>query len=166
MVRTIGHDRQLDTRTRVARRAAGLGLVLLLLGAEASSEGPLALADPVDVDWKMLSGLDYRTGDMTDELRKLGGEYVRIAGYMVPLDDFADGVTEFLLVPYVGACIHTPPPPPNQIVYVPMERGQMVNVEWWDPIWVHGFLEISSVKSAYGVVGFQLLGDQVEPYHY
>jgi len=52
----------------------------------------------------------------------LNGAMVRIAGYLLPLEFSGKHVSEFLLVPWVGACIHTPPPPPNQIVHVKLER--------------------------------------------
>ena len=48
----------------------------------------------------------------------LDGKTIRLPGYLLPLEFSGKDVTEFLLVPWVGACIHTPPPPPNQIVYV------------------------------------------------
>ena len=54
---------------------------------------------------------------------ELNGKRVRIGGYVVPLDFEATSIKEFLLVPFVGACIHVPPPPANQIVYVKSEKG-------------------------------------------
>lgn len=48
----------------------------------------------------------------------LHGTAVWLTGFVVPLDNPKQGIREFLLVPYHGACIHTPPPPANQIVYV------------------------------------------------
>ena len=56
-------------------------------------------------------------------MASLDGKRVQIGGYVVPLDFDATRVKEFLLVPFVGACIHVPPPPPNQIVYVKAESG-------------------------------------------
>ena len=53
---------------------------------------------------------------------ELDGKPVRIPGYLLPLEFDGDKVSEFLLVPYVGACIHTPPPPPNQIVHVVADK--------------------------------------------
>jgi hypothetical protein len=91
---------------------------------------------------------------------------VRIPGFIVPLEDSATEVTEFLLVPYVGACVHVPPPPPNQLVYVRMTAGKKATVDWWNPVWVHGRLRIASVESVYGAVGFQLEGVRIEPYKY
>ena len=54
---------------------------------------------------------------------ELDGQFVSLAGFVVPLDySGRDRLTGFLLVPYFGACIHFPPPPPNQIVYVTSEE--------------------------------------------
>lgn len=116
------------------------------------------------MDWRMLRELNYRTGKVSPALKALDGKLVKIPGYMVPLEDDAEIVTEFLLVPYVGACIHTPPPPPNQIVQVQMQNSKKVKLSFWDPIWIYGKLQIATVKSPYGDVGFQLTGTQLEPY--
>ena len=116
------------------------------------------------MDWRMLRELNYRTGKVTPALKALEGKTVRIPGYMVPLEDEAEIVNEFLLVPYVGACIHTPPPPPNQIVQVKMNSSKKVKMSFWDPIWIEGKLVIQTVKSPYGDVGFQLEGISIEPY--
>ncbi|HSR69690.1 MAG TPA: DUF3299 domain-containing protein [Acidobacteriota bacterium] len=118
----------------------------------------------VEVDWATLQELDYHTGEMSDKLTKLNGKTVRIPGFMVPLDDDDEAVNEFLLVPYVGACIHTPPPPPNQLVHVKMQGRKRAEVLWWVPIWVEGKLDIASMMSAYGEVGFQVQGFSAEPY--
>jgi len=53
----------------------------------------------------------------------LSGKNVRMGGYLLPLEYAEEKTTEFLLVPYVGACIHVPPPPPNQIVHVHYPQG-------------------------------------------
>jgi uncharacterized protein len=124
----------------------------------------VAQARPPTVDWRMLQGLNYRTGELSAALRQVDGKRVRIPGFMVPLEDGADGVDEFLLVPYFGACIHTPPPPPNQIVYVRMEKGKKVNVNLWDPIWMEGELRVKAIDSPYGAVGHQLVGITLSPY--
>lgn len=119
---------------------------------------------PTKMDWRMLRELNYRTGKISPSLKALDGKSVRIPGYMVPLEDDSEIVSEFLLVPYVGACIHTPPPPPNQIVQVKMNSQKKVKMSFWDPVWVQGKLQIATVKSPYGDVGFQLTGIQIEPY--
>jgi uncharacterized protein len=120
--------------------------------------------DPIDTDWRTLLGLNYETGQTTPELESRRGKEVRIPGFMVPFEDGMAGVNEFLLVPYFGACIHTPPPPPNQIVYVRMEGGERVEVNIWDAVYVEGILDIESIESPYGTVGHQLLGTAVKPY--
>jgi len=116
------------------------------------------------MDWRMLRELNYRTGKISPSLKALDGKQVKIPGYMVPLEDDSEIVSEFLLVPYVGACIHTPPPPPNQIVQVKMNSQKKVKMSFWDPVWVYGKLQIATIKSPYGDVGFQLTGMQIEPY--
>ncbi len=120
--------------------------------------------DPIETNWRTLLGLDYRTGSVSPELEALRGEVVRIPGFMVPFEDGVDGVNEFLLVPYFGACIHTPPPPPNQIVYVRMTGDRRVEVNIWDAIWVEGVLDIESIESPYGTVGHQVIGNRILPY--
>lgn len=121
-------------------------------------------ADPIDTDWRTLLGLNYRTGETTEALESRRGKAVRIPGFMVPFEDGMSGVNEFLLVPYFGACIHTPPPPPNQIVYVRMEGDRRVEVNIWDAVYVVGVLDIESIESPYGSVGHQVLGSAVLPY--
>lgn len=124
---------------------------------------PIAGTDTVEVGWRLLAELDYRTGERSDALKKLDGQIVKVPGFIVPLEDGADGVTEFLLVPYFGACIHMPPPPPNQIVYV-KTNGFKVGVDLWAPIWVVGTLKIDNVDSYYGMVGYQLEGRKIMLY--
>jgi uncharacterized protein len=75
----------------------------------------------------------------------LDGQTVRLAGYLLPLEFSDEGVTDFLLVPYVGACIHVPPPPTNQIVFVRLVKKFKVQ-EVFTPVWVTGKL-IAKVSS-------------------
>ncbi len=72
--------------------------------------------------------------------KKLEGTRVRIPGYLLPLEFEGDQVTEFFLVPYVGACIHTPPPPPNQIVHVTTEEAFTTDGGLFTPVWVDGLI--------------------------
>ncbi|MEX1183374.1 MAG: DUF3299 domain-containing protein [Gemmatimonadota bacterium] len=130
----------------------------------ATGSAPGVAAEPVTLDWKTMAALNYRTGEMPESLRKLNGVLVRVPGFMVPLEDTETRVTEFLLVPYFGACIHVPPPPPNQMAHVLMLKGQQVDVNLWDPIWIVGTLKIENVESPYGMVGYQVTGQRIEPY--
>ena len=106
------------TRERKARGATDISEETLAAAAEAEEK---LRADKVDIE-----GLLARREEITEKRRaraeavntELDGQNVRIPGYLLPLDFDGKKVTEFLLVPYVGACIHVPPPPPNQIVHV------------------------------------------------
>lgn len=91
----------------------------------------------------------FAEGSAFDEARQFGtynvveelnNQKIRLAGFVVPFDFSSDKeVSEFLLVPYFGACLHTPPPPPNQIVFV--KAAKPIKVESiWDPIWAYGNL--------------------------
>ena len=71
---------------------------------------------------------------------ELDGKRVTIGGYVVPLDFEATTIKEFLLVPFVGACIHVPPPPSNQIVYVKAENGFEIG-SMFDPVTVTGTMK-------------------------
>lgn len=124
----------------------------------------MAAVESARVDWRTLRGLNYRTGEKTEPLKQVDGKQVKVPGFMVPLEDEDEFVTEFLLVPYVGACVHTPPPPPNQIVMVKMDSGKKTKVSFWDPVWVHGKLEVQTVRSPYGDVSFKLAANLIEPY--
>jgi uncharacterized protein len=152
-------------------RGPRTGILILLvfaaaLGAGVSDAAAQRGAQAEIADWRMLAGLDYNTGQMSDALRSVNGKRVRVPGYMVPLDDSARGVTEFILVPYYGACIHTPPPPPNQMVYVKMTGNRRVEVNLWEPIWIEGELNVSEIDSPYGAIGHQLAGVTLSPYRW
>jgi hypothetical protein len=125
--------------------------------------GPVA-ADPVAIDWKVLGTLDYQNGKVPASLQALDGKVVKIPGFIVPLEDYEEEGAEFLLVPYFGACVHTPPPPPNQMVFVRMEGGKKLKFGWWDPVWMEGTLRIEQYDSPYGAAGFQLVGLKTSPY--
>jgi uncharacterized protein len=169
-------------RRLVASAAAAILALVLLPGARPQAaasvyaESPAMRAlleavaesdrtgNPISVDWRTLRGLNYRTGEMPPELKALDGRDVRVPGFMVPLDDWAEEATEFLLVPFFGACIHVPPPPPNQLVYVEMADRRKAKVNMYDPVWIEGRLKIEMLESVYGAVGFQLRGTAVKPY--
>jgi hypothetical protein len=134
----------------------------VLTGIRASGSG--TAADPVLIDWRTLGGMNPQTGAVLPALRALSGQVVRIAGYVVPLDDASQEDAEFLLVPYYGACVHTPPPPPNQMVLVEMEGRQKVRLDLFEAIWLEGRLGIDLVESLYGTAGFTIKGMKVSPY--
>jgi len=94
----------------------------------------------------------------------LDGKDVRIAGFVAPLAFRGDKITDFLLVPYVGACIHVPPPPANQIVLVAGGAGFRPDSDLLYPVWVTGRLRAVSIDTDLAKVGYQIEGAEIEPY--
>jgi hypothetical protein len=117
----------------------------------------------IEVDWRKLGELDYITGKATPDLQSMDGKEVRIPGFMVPLEDNAKRISEFLLVPSPQACIHVPPPPPNQMVLVEMDESSNAKVEF-GPIWIYGTLSLHSKRHQYGESSFTMKGMHIEPY--
>jgi len=91
---------------------------------------------------------------------------IRIPGYAVPLDAERSDKREFLLVPYFGACIHTPPPPANQIVLVrPTAQSKIKKMpESMDVLWVEGELKEGRISTSQGVSGYMLEAVTIAPY--
>jgi hypothetical protein len=109
----------------------------------------------------------------TAVVKDLNGKKVRLPGYMLPLEMSGSKVSEFLLVPYIGACIHVPPPPPNQIVLVKTAAKKSYNTnQLYDPVWVTGVLSAQSmvkdlflVDGSAGVdIGYAIQANRIEPY--
>lgn len=93
----------------------------------------------------------------------LDGAYIRMPGFIIPFDVSAEGVTHFMLVPYLGACIHTPPPPANQLVMVDAEKPWPNNM-LWDPVWVTGTLRTRLQETDLGQTGYHINADEMEVY--
>ncbi len=132
---------------------------------------PLVAADtksatgPVTVQWRLLRTLDLQTGEVPADLKKIDGATVKIAGYMVPLeDDDQQDADEYLIVPIAGGCIHTPPPPPHQIVYCKMTSKKKIRVSMFEPQWFEGKINIAKTGSPYGAVSYQMAVSNVVPY--
>ncbi len=91
----------------------------------------------------------------------LDGKRVKIGGYVVPLDFEATTIKEFLLVPFVGACIHVPPPPANQIIYVKAESGLEVTGSF-DPVTVIGTMKTETAFTGLADAGYSITAESVE----
>lgn len=113
------------------------------------------------VEWGVLRGLNTRSGDLSASLKKLEGGAIRLTGYMVPFADENETADEFLLVPEAGMCVHTPPPPANQMVFVQMTAGA-ARVTFAKPVEVSGILSIMQSDSPYGKVGFKIEAAQAK----
>ena len=97
-------------------------------------------------------------------VKELDGVQVKLPGYIVPLEVGEDGrVTEFLLVPYFGACIHVPPPPSNQIVHATSELGVKVD-ELYQPFWIEGPLKVEHASSELADAGYRMEAQKIYLY--
>lgn len=158
----------------------------LLAGMAASTVLPGAAhaEDYIDLEWEDL--LPEGTSTVANTLRSLlphdeqlpltsqqpassgvrtdwNGKIVRIPGFIVPIDYQGTGVTAFILVPYVGACVHVPPPPANQLVFVttptPYESDGL-----FEPVNVIGMFGVSSLSTHLAEIGYALSADKIEPF--
>ena len=95
----------------------------------------------------------------------LDEKLIRIPGFIAPLDYTDDRITEFLLVPYFGACIHVPPPPANQTVLISTAEGQGIKPEDSNsPIWVMGKLSTEGTTTELAAAGYYMEEAIIEPY--
>lgn len=140
------------------------------------------LSPPLSSEAKRAAAeLNLRIDQMTDEeiakamaaieaegsvlMTELDGTDVSLEGFLVPLDFDAEKVSDFVLVPYFGACIHVPPPPPNQIVYVQYREGlPMAEIEtsFYTPFRVKGRIKAAHAKTDLADVGYQLTASDIE----
>jgi hypothetical protein len=74
-----------------------------------------------------------------------------------------ESITEFFLVPYFGACIHSPPPPPNQIIYVHAPQGLKLDT-LYDPFWISGTLSTKLIENYMATAAYSLKMASYEPY--
>ena len=107
------------------------------------------------------------TGFEQEEARavtdKYNGQIVRLPGFLVPLDFESTGVTVFILAPFVGACIHVPPPPANQLVLVTTEEPYEYD-GLYDPIYVTGMFGIAAASTALADIGYAMSAEEITPY--
>ena len=98
--------------------------------------------------------------------KTLEGATVRLPGFIVPLEAVKSGdVSEFLLVPYFGSCIHVPPPPPNQIVYVHTSKHSGID-SIYDAYWITGKLHLQTKTTRLGSTAYELNAEKIEVYQY
>lgn len=152
--------------------------------AAAGAARTLQWEDLVPADWdpfKDFRALNFQTLDDGDPramalLKKMRavwdaaphnpavvGLNVRIPGFIVPLEDSNEGLREFLLVPYFGACIHSPPPPANQIIHV-LPRTPARGFRSMDTVWITGRLATTRTDSYMGASTYRIEATAVTPY--
>mgnify|MGYP000211942351 CR=1 FL=1 len=100
----------------------------------------------------------------TRTVPEVDGREGKVVGYIVPLSiNETNQILEFFLVPYFGACIHVPPPPPNQLIHVkPAEPLPMVNI--WDPYWVEGTVRIRPIENSMAKASYAIDPVRIVPY--
>ena len=103
-----------------------------------------------------------KTWDAAPPTKTYIGKPIRIAGYVVPLDAERMQSSEFLLVPYFGACVHSPPPPANQIILIKPPKGSRFRT--MDAIWVEGILTEGKTSSEVGTSTYVLTADRIMLY--
>lgn len=147
--------------------------ILILLSLVCS----YALAAPQEVFWEDLQPADYvpfqapvqHDGSMQQlnldapVVEKYNGKQVKVPGFIVPIETSNQLTTEFLLVPFFGACIHVPPPPPNQIIYVKYPQGVPI-ATLQDAVWVTGVLSTKGWQGELAVVGYSMQADKINAY--
>ena len=92
---------------------------------------------------------------------ELNGQRVKLPGYLVPITLEGEKLKEFLMVPYFGACIHVPPPPPNQVVFVSLPEAVRVE-DPYGPHWVTGVLSVAGSSTELAEAAYTLAGERVE----
>lgn len=89
---------------------------------------------------------------------------IRLPGFVVPIEsDEEQRITSFFIVPYFGACLHMPPPPPNQIIYVETKEGIELDV-LYDPLLFEGTIVIEQTENAVASSAYTLRLNSAEPY--
>ncbi len=126
-----------------------------------------------DLNFQTLDDGDPRAAAMMKKMREVWdnapvnsaivGQAVRIPGFIVPLEDSKEGLKEFLLVPYFGACVHSPPPPANQIVHV-LPKSPAKGFRSMDAVWITGTLTTGRTDSYMGAASYRIESVSVVPY--
>lgn len=144
---------------------------------EALLSPPQAITDIKDGAWEdqinnqLLNSLATASDDRyqqalvsTRVVAEMDGKAIRIPGFVVPLE-YTDGqaITQFFLVPYFGACIHVPPPPPNQIILVNYPQG-MTFKDIDDPLWISGVVKTSIQENDLATAAYVMDMAQFEAY--
>jgi len=114
---------------------------------------------PHDEEMPLSSQQPASSGVRTD----WNGQIVRLPGFIVPIDYDGTGVTAFILVPYVGACVHVPPPPANQLVFV-TTSDPYDSKGLFEPVNVIGMFGVSSLSTHLADIGYALSAEQILPY--
>lgn len=92
----------------------------------------------------------------------LEGVKIRLPGFVIPLEKKGEKVTEYLVVPYFGACVHSPPPPANQIIHAFAKKP--IVMRSMDAFWIKGTLSLHRAETPWGASGYRITVDSLTPY--
>ena len=96
---------------------------------------------------------------------QMNGQWVKLPGFIAPLNSEQGKIVEFLFVPYFGACIHVPPPPINQTILVTVAEGYGIDTgDVFLPIWVSGQLHLEGKKTDIGEAGYSINNAIIDVY--
>lgn len=167
------HSELADSTPEMPKRAASAQYPLLDW-SELKPENWDEMALLKDIDLSKMEDDDPRAFELLKDVRKvwnnapinqnLNGKPVTMHGYIAPLDSDDAHVKTFLLVPYFGACIHSPPPPSNQVVYVSVEGNGIPLNNWEAFVAVSGTLAVAHTDLDLGAAGYQIKADIVKPF--
>ena len=168
----MGKRRQLTRRDALALLAVASSLPQIVradevidlewsdLLPEGTPQIPRALSALIEHDGPDMSRQQpASTGVRTD----WNGKIVRLPGFIVPVDTVGTAVTAFILVPFVGACIHVPPPPANQLVFVTTEKPYESD-GLFAPVNVTGMFGVSAMSTHLAQIGYALSAEKIEPF--
>lgn len=157
--------------------------VLTGLAATAFTPSIARAEEYIDLDWSdllpenetavptFLRGMiDHQQAPLNSEQPTSSGvrtdwnsQIVRLPGFIVPIDYSGASVTAFILVPYAGACVHVPPPPANQLVFVttqtPYESKGL-----YEPVNVIGMFGVSSLRTHLADIGYAISAEKIEAF--
>ena len=139
-----------------AEQQAGVSMAWsLLLPEEAFTAYETLVTNPDDADALLIAE--------TSTVESLDGEMLSISGFMVPLDNQRQVTQQFLLVPFQGACIHTPAPPPNQVISVYAERAARLYHNW-QPVTATGMMSVAGDSTSLAEAGYVMTLDRLDAY--
>jgi hypothetical protein len=131
------------------------------LGGTGNLDGPARRVSDGIGGLGSMKGLQPRGGESRADL---DGRIVRLSGFVAPLLFDAADLTEFLLVPYVGACVHVPPPPANQVVHVSRVHGFRLADGQLRPIWITGRIVAGAADTALARAGYLMEDPEIDAY--
>jgi hypothetical protein len=116
-------------------------------------------------DDEIADAMDKIDAEGNSLMTELDDSNIEIEGFLVPIDFNVETATDFVLVPYFGACIHVPAPPPNQTVFVKFREGlAMAEFEqnYYYPFKVRGKMKVARAKTELAEVGYQVTASDIE----